>query len=152
MTWIIKDDTDSNIIGEIYHQTDRGAVLIAAAYLDERLADALKARTIRNKKIEDRIYKGFGPLATFSAKINLGLLLGIYGPDVHRLLRTVKDIRNTFAHRSEPLNFESQKLRDLCSSIDIRGDAKFIVTTTAGEKQEIELDFDSDGKPKSALS
>ena len=151
MAWIVQDKNDELILKEIYKQTDRGAVLIATAYLEERLVAAIKARTNRNQAIENRLYMGAGPLASFSAKIDLGLLLGIYEQRVHRFLRTVKDIRNAFAHNPNPINFETQKIKDLCATIDLNLHTQFELKPPGGEIKKVEIDLQSDGNPKTAF-
>ena len=151
MVWAVRDKSDLPILKEIDSQTDRGAALIAAAYLEDRLVDAIKARTNRHEKIERDFYKGLGPLATFSAKINLGLLLGIYDLSFHRMLHTVRDIRNKFAHKTEPLDFNSQQIRDLCHNIGVDGFIRLDVGVTDGVKQILELKFDPGDTPRSTF-
>jgi DNA-binding MltR family transcriptional regulator len=130
MTWITISDDDKPIIEEIEKQTDRGAAIIASAYLEERLLAAIKARTNRHDKIESAIYKGSGPLASFSAKIDLGLLLGIYTPKLHSFLHTIRDIRNEFAHKSKPRNFSSQRIKDLSKNLYVVATFKMMNKTT----------------------
>ena len=77
MAWTIRNEADNAIILETSKQTDRGAALIATAYLEERLIDAIKARLIHDLTLENKLFKGSGPLASLSAKINMGFLLGI---------------------------------------------------------------------------
>lgn len=48
MNWTSRVDyDDSNIIAEIERQEDRGAVIIAGAYLEAFLVDAVKTLTAR---------------------------------------------------------------------------------------------------------
>ena len=109
MTWLASN-LNKEIIQEIEAQTDRAAALIAAAYLEERLRAALDARTCRYANVENEFYRSSGPLGSFSARIDLALLLGIIEPQVHKFLHTIKDIRNAFAHQAEPRDFDTQRL------------------------------------------
>ncbi len=151
MAWTIQGEADKAIILEISKQTDRGAALIATAYLEGRLSGAIKARLVRDATIESRFFKGQGPLASLSAKIDMGYLLGVYEQDVRRFLRTVKDIRNAFAHRPEPMDFKSQKIKDLCSNIDISVKLGLHVTAPGGDTYDIDFDIKSDGTPRTAF-
>lgn len=151
MAWTIRNETDKAIILEISKQTDRGAALIATAYLEERLTDAIKARLVRDVKLENTLFKGSGPLASLSAKINMGFLLGIYEQDIRRFLHTVKDIRNAFAHRPEPMNFKTQKIKDLCCNVDISLQTELHFAAPDGTISDINFDIKSDGTPRTAF-
>jgi hypothetical protein len=139
MTWITVSAEDKPIVEEIERQTDRAAALIASAYVEERLLLAIQARTNRHEKIEKDLYRGSGPLGTFSAKIDLGLLLGIYEPKIHQMLNTIRNIRNEFAHQPKPRDFNSQRIGDLCDNIAVR--VKLDMTEkSAGHRIEIDLE------------
>ena len=59
---------------ELDHQSDRGAAILAASYVDLALERALKIR-LKDRKLPkkeslfDRLFKGYGPLSSFSARI-----------------------------------------------------------------------------------
>jgi hypothetical protein len=76
MTWITLSDADKPILEEIEKQTDRAAALIATSYLEDRLVEAIKARTVRDQNVEKDMFRNSGPLGSFSAKIDLGFMLG----------------------------------------------------------------------------
>ena len=116
MGWIL-DETESHIIKEIEHGTDRQAAIVAAAFLERQLGDTLHAVFEEEEGVSSRMLKGYGPLATFSAKIDLGYLLRIYKNYMRKWLYTLKDIRNEFAHRPEKTNFKTQKISDLCKNL-----------------------------------
>src|SRR5262249_55898826 len=67
--------------------------------------------------IESKMFKGIGPFASFSNKIDFGFLLGLYPPYAHRQLHRIKEIRNLFAHNPQPISFRSQKVRDICAHL-----------------------------------
>jgi hypothetical protein len=73
MTWVIHGSTEQAVIEEIERQTDRGAALIAAAFIDARLETAIKTRLDRqaNKTIAKLLHLS-GALGSFAAKIDLG--------------------------------------------------------------------------------
>src|SRR5579875_319519 len=61
---------------ELQTQSDRGAAILGGAYVESILEGAIKARLIDLKINEGqtlfgRLFTGYGPLATFSAKIDV---------------------------------------------------------------------------------
>jgi hypothetical protein len=115
--WTFTDANQRIVANEIERQSDRSAAVIAGAFLEYRLEEAIKAALERNIDIENRMFKGPGPLASFSAKIDIGFLLGLYNDGVRRKLHTIKEVRNRFAHSMQPITFRSQAVRDLCGNL-----------------------------------
>ena len=113
------------ILDEIERQTDRGAALVATAYLDERLRDALRAmctddvQSVKDGSdtVESRLFDGTGPFATLSAKINAAFALGFVGPISLRELHLIRKIRNHFAHSSSPGGFDASPVADWCREL-----------------------------------
>jgi hypothetical protein len=63
-------------------ETSRGCALVAAAFLEQRLLELLRARMIKSATAKkfDFLFEGFGPLATFAARSHLAYVLGITSP------------------------------------------------------------------------
>ena len=87
-----------------------GTVLVAASILDTELERALKA-TMRplDKKMNGRLFKSYGPLSTFSGKIDLAYAMRITTLEIHNELHKIRDIRNAFAHTVSVQTMESRK-------------------------------------------
>jgi hypothetical protein len=83
------------------------------------LEDALKRRLILTSDLKDRLfsYEKNGPLANFSAKINLGYAVGILTSDMRRDLDNIRHIRNRFAHTPQPLKFRDTKIKNWATSL-----------------------------------
>jgi len=143
--WIRTNEDDTLIFKEIDNQTDRAAALIAVAYLEERLYTALLARLIRNKEAEEGLFGRSRPLGSFSSRIDLGALIGVYEPSTRKKLHTIREIRNEFAHQSKPRNFEDQRIRALCRNIALTAKVALHNKTT-GVKHD--LLFEDDGTPR----
>ncbi|MCP3444201.1 hypothetical protein [Bradyrhizobium sp. CCGUVB14] len=110
--WFLNDKPAGrydHAIDEIRKQRDRGAAIIATSILEEHLLDAIQARLNRHDATEKKVFNGYGPLATFSARIDLGLLLGLYPEEGHTKLHLIRRIRNNFAHSMHPISFKSQR-------------------------------------------
>src|SRR3989338_7778561 len=94
---------ESKIFSEYNNLTPRELAIVTAAVLDNALAELLSLRLIAYKQeVEDFLGldgDGRAPSGSFGARIQLALLTGIITEkDVH-ILRTIKNLRNLFAHR-----------------------------------------------------
>lgn len=98
-------------------ESDRGCALFAAAYLDASLSDLLYVSLVSSKKIEDDIFKGTAPLATFSSRIKMAYYLGLISPACRRDLDIIRSVRNDFAHKLEANSFEIPPTRDRCRTL-----------------------------------
>ena len=121
---------DDDMIAEIGEQSDRGAAIVAFAFLDDVLTEALQSRLHnykhRGEDVSKFMFQGAGPLATFSARRRLALMLGIIGPKTYDDLARLAQVRNEFAHGRLRRTFKSQKIRDLCKALTTPTHAKFI--------------------------
>jgi hypothetical protein len=113
MTWVIHDITEQAVIEEIERQTDRGAALVASAFIENRLRIAIEMR-LDPKARQSPLFRVNGALSSFSAKIDMGHALHLYPKTVRDLLNEIRDIRNKFAHRQEPLKFDTEIVRNQC--------------------------------------
>ena len=117
MPWPLLNLEHLSVIEEIKKQSDRAAAILAVSFLEDRLAALLQARLVDEPKIVRKMFSGSGPLATFSAKIDMCFLLGIIEKSRHRELHLVRNIRNKFAHGLEALTFETPEIRDQCETL-----------------------------------
>ena len=117
------DQLDQDMLAEMSEQSDRGAAIVAFAYLDDLLRKVIQSRLHNYKHKGEDIWKtmftGAGPLATFSARRRLALMLGIIGLETYDDLGRLSQIRNEFAHRRSRRTFKSQRIRDLCEALKI---------------------------------
>lgn len=100
-------------------ETDRGCALMAAAYLDLELGEMVRVHLVQDKKILDTIFKNNGPISTFSAKIDLGYVLGLLSPDARLDLHLLRKIRNDFAHNPEKIGFSDSPIRERCFELKL---------------------------------
>lgn len=83
--------------------THAGAVLAAAADLDVELRRAIESKMRPlSSDLRHRLFDGYGPLNTLSAKIDLAHALSITTPEIYRELRKIQELRNKFAHPEVP--------------------------------------------------
>ena len=110
-------DFRTSITGE----TDRGAVLMSAAFLDDKLKGLLQKTMVQDQRISRRAFDFNGSLGNFSSRIDLAYLLGILPKNAQRDLHTIRAIRNQFAHQAAPLSYDDQKVRPLCDKLIFHG-------------------------------
>lgn len=105
---------------EIEEQTDRGAAITAGAFVDEHLTWAIKTRFVNlPKSTADWLFRGAGPLATFKAKTEIGVAIGLYDEFVRSELSAIAIIRNKFAHSMRQMNFKDEQITDRCQQLKI---------------------------------
>jgi DNA-binding MltR family transcriptional regulator len=79
-----------------------------AAFRKPRLYRRDLEEYIAKKLVDDKavakLFGGFGPLSTFNAKIEFGFALGLLPRHVYTDLRTIRKIRNLFAHKRDSSN------------------------------------------------
>jgi hypothetical protein len=71
-------------------------------------SEAIQSRLERHAHTEKKIFNDDGALCTFSARIDLGVLIGLYPELFQRKLHLIRRIRNNFAHSMQPVSFKSQ--------------------------------------------
>ena len=106
---------------EISNQTDRGAAILAGSILSEFLGRKIleKFTPTSNRRLV-KLFEGFGPLASFSARIEIGYSIGaIDDDDTYHDLLVIKDIRNEFAHSIAPMTFQSDQIVKLVKKLKL---------------------------------
>ena len=74
-------------------------VIFMSQIVENALAEKLTSKmTIPSNSFKVRIFYGYGPLSSFSAKIDMARALEVVDEETFNTLRVVKDIRNAFAH------------------------------------------------------
>jgi DNA-binding MltR family transcriptional regulator len=98
-------------VGEL---SQSATVLVACAVLDAEFERALKVimRPL-NSEMRSRLFDGYGPLSSFSSKVDLAYALNITTDNVHANLVIIKSIRNKFAHTAEVLTLQSDSIQAL---------------------------------------
>lgn len=83
----------------VNEESDRSAVIIVVSRIDNLLGDIIRNALIPNASEKDDLLDGDNPLSTFSARINLSYRLGLIDAEFASILRTLKKLRNDFAHQ-----------------------------------------------------
>lgn len=103
----LDQEEEAKILREIDRSNDRAVAIVGGSLVENYLALALLTRLRQLDNAEQKELFGLESslLATFHAKIQLGYALNLYSGSVLSDLRTVKRIRNMFAHQLEISTF-----------------------------------------------
>ena len=94
---------EERIFSEYRDLRPRELPIVSEAVLDADLADLLTLR-LKQQEQELALFLGFdgngrAPVASFGARMQLGLLVGMLTPQDSAILRTIKGTRNEYFHR-----------------------------------------------------
>jgi hypothetical protein len=96
------------VINEFKKESDRAAVILIAAVIDEKLTAILKSKLIALPTANDDFFEGVNaPISTFSSKIDFAFRLGLISAKLSRDIHMIRKIRNSFAHDIYGCNFEN---------------------------------------------
>ena len=102
-------------------ESDRGCVIFGTASLEDELESLLRAYSRKDpptvKEVVDPLFKGYGPLSTFSGKIQVAYALGLISPHVYKTLNLIRRLRNSFAHEKAAVSFQSPKYISLFRAV-----------------------------------
>lgn len=96
----------------------RAKAIVGAALLDHLLEQVLRHHMIT--KPEETLFGAYGPLSSFSAKIDIAKSLGILTAGEASDLHRVRKIRNAFAHSLEDLSFRDTSIRSHVRQLQVR--------------------------------
>lgn len=109
----------------ITRESDRGCVLVAAAFLDEALDLLLRSRMKSDAKVVkqsvDPLLTGMGPLRSFWAKTELCRSLDFLADWKYEDLTQIRNIRNIFAHSYENADFDKPRIVEMVLRLNAFG-------------------------------
>lgn len=107
----------ADYVEELKRETDRGLPLVAAALIDDRLKETLRAFFCVPKAASKLLDGGTAPLSTFSARTEACRALGLIDCYEFAEIGLIRKIRNEFAHAKHGLTFGSEHVIGLCASL-----------------------------------
>lgn len=119
-----KDWAFEYVIKEFKKESDRAAVILVAASIEEALFTILKSFLIPIPSSTDNLFDGpNAALSTFSSKIDMSYRLGLISSRLCRDLHLIRKIRNAFAHDIYGCNFENggikSRVKELSKNCEI---------------------------------
>ncbi|HBN9846899.1 TPA: transcriptional regulator [Pseudomonas aeruginosa] len=107
----------SDFLDEFNKESDRGAVLNAAALLDEWLLNILKGFLADTNSSKDLLSGFNAPLGSFSARAAAAHALGLIQDNEFQEITIIRKIRNEFGHNWRGVSFETRKISDLANNL-----------------------------------
>jgi hypothetical protein len=110
----------------LYSESERGCVLIAAAYLDDLLQKALRAgfqslSGIRKEDLDFLLTKRpMPPLQSLALRTLVAYAIGLIDLPTRQALDAIRDMRNDAAHLDKPVKFDDYDWQALANACDAR--------------------------------
>jgi DNA-binding MltR family transcriptional regulator len=106
---------------ELQEESDRGAAIIAATFLDAQLRELLSRFLIDERKVVDDLLgtdeMADRPLSSFSSRIKAAYCMGLISQSMYYDLEKIRRIRNKFAHEMHGYTFDEQEIVSWCKSL-----------------------------------
>ena len=108
-----QNDNFAKYFHQLCEESERGSAIVGAALIDDALKEMLKALMVESTKKDDELFKNsYAPLNSLSAKIDFTYRMGLISKEVRTSLHIIQKIRNSFAHVSCQISFETQLIQD----------------------------------------
>lgn len=115
----------AQFLNEFNNESDRGAALVAASMLDERLEAILRSFFTDAPASKDLLSGFNAPLGTFSARASAAMALGLLQEHEFKEITLIRKIRNEFGHGWQTISFESGRVADFCRQLPWLGPAEY---------------------------
>jgi hypothetical protein len=109
------------VIGRFKDMDDRTCAIVMGAMLDQSLEAIflLHMKPLSNDE-RDRLFFGYLPLGSFSAKIKIAAAFGIIGPKTLKDLEALNEIRSVFGHATQEITFRNRAIRDRLNKMHVQ--------------------------------
>lgn len=109
----------NEVFESLSEESPRGAVVIAASYIDESLRFLLESGMIQNKTICKKLFEYPGPLSSFAARVDLAYALGLISPVAYRNIGHIRTMRNLAAHSYRTTGGENEALTEEAMKLEL---------------------------------
>ena len=127
-------ETLGRFFTEFNKESDRGAALVAASMLDERLKEILEAFLASTKASRELLLGFNAPLGTFSSRASAAFALGLIQENEFEEITLIRKIRNEFGHAWQPRSFASGSVSSLCEQLPWLGPAEYEANSTQRDR------------------
>ena len=106
------DLSPADFVAALKGESDRGAIILAATMIDDRLVVSLRERMPDiNSDETARIFGVDGLAGTFANRLKLAQALGIIDRGTRKLIELIREMRNACAHSRQTLTFSTPVIR-----------------------------------------
>jgi len=121
-TLLRKFDVDyfNKFLKEFQNESDRGAAIVGAAFLEDCLRTLLRNFLIADKGNVEQLLgseKKRGFLSGLNANATTAYCLGLISADEYYDLQLISSIRNRFAHHLHGLSFKDKLISEKCNNL-----------------------------------
>jgi DNA-binding MltR family transcriptional regulator len=124
----------TDFLEDFNKESDRGAVLSAAAYIDDLLRQTISSFLVEGAAVTALVDNG--ALSTFSARIMTAHALGLISDDEKGECTAIRNIRNKFAHKVK-MSFQDAEVEGFCSGL------RLVIKPVDGTKPNTRMKFTS---------
>jgi hypothetical protein len=95
----------------LWDHAEASKAIVVAGIVEDWLQTMLlgAGRPLSNSQL-NQFFDGYGPLASFSARIDMSYFFKLIDDTTYNDLRAIKNVRNCFAHSKKILTFESREI------------------------------------------
>ena len=105
-------DDWGDLSSQLGKETDRGAALVGAAFLENLLGALVEDFLLEDHKTTKKLLKGpLAPLGGFYSRIIASYSLGLISEDEMHDLDIIREVRNDFAHKAKSMSFSTSIVR-----------------------------------------
>lgn len=103
------EDLFGNLLEKLLTESNRGAIMIGTAYVDDHLTNFLKEVLPKGKSTgyKNKLFAYPGALSSFSAKIELAYAFRLIDENLYTRLNALRKIRNDAAHSSSDFSLKN---------------------------------------------
>ena len=113
----VKSQDVNGFLEEFQGETDRATAVLGAAFLDEQIYQLLHAFFVDDDQEKEEMLGVEKPLGSFGARIRLAYCVGLLPREDFEDLKTIKNIRNAFAHKLHGLAFDDSGIAKECNKL-----------------------------------
>lgn len=117
--YIVKFEDIRGFAEEFARETDRGAAVLAVAFLSEWLRKRIASFLVDDSEKVDELLEDRAPLGGFYSRIGASYCMGLIGKDEYDDLHIIREIRNEFAHEPPGLSFSHEWVKDKCRELQL---------------------------------
>lgn len=111
---------------ELAGQTERGAAVLGAAYLDGIMKALLESSFIKGATTKE-LLNDSGPLGSFAARAKLLYCIGYIPKHIYNDLIRLAEIRNQFAHKRMRCTFDALPSDMSCENLEVPKNAEWFL-------------------------
>ena len=145
MAWVSVATMPGRVFHDFREELDLGSpratAIVGAAFVEDHLQRLIQARLVDDQKVIEQIFGPSSALGSFSAKINVGYLMGLYSRKAYLELDCIRKIRNDFAHELHVNNFDLDTIKDRCANLRLWEQVKVSISKVEDEKNTIAIEI-----------